>query len=138
MLVEARSQPSSINPEHYYDVASFMLDYARRFGCNLIVALEGVKSSSEGIVAFASRKNLLEKFREYHAKAMLESRVEGLTGLIVGLARIKGVDAIGLLASFIDESGIPILSSTLLRLIISAFKIKIPVFRDYSLHISTL
>jgi|GEM_PF-1589227 proteasome assembly chaperone (PAC2) family protein len=126
MLVEARSQPSSINPEHYYEVAGFILDYARRFGCNLIVALEGIKSSSEGIVAFASRKSLLEKLREYHVKAMLESRVEGLTGLIVGLARIKRMDTIGLLASFIDESSIPILSSTLLRLILSAFKIKVP------------
>jgi len=126
MLVEARSQPSSINPEHYYEVAGFVLDNARRFGCNLIVTLEGIKSSSEGIVAFASRKSLLEKLKEYHVKAMLESRVEGLTGLIVGLARIKGIDTIGLLASFIDESSIPILSSTLLRLILSAFKIKVP------------
>ncbi|MEM2740058.1 MAG: PAC2 family protein [Candidatus Bathyarchaeia archaeon] len=126
MMVEARIQLISMNPEPYYEVAGFMLDCIRRFGYKLIVVLDGGKSSSEGILAFASRRSLLSKLEGYHVKTMHVGRVEGLSGLIVGLARIKKMDAIGLLASFIDESSIPVVSSTLLGLILSAFKIRIP------------
>lgn len=126
MLIEARIQPISISPEPYYEVAGFMLDYIRRLRCKLIVVLDGVKSSSEGILAFASRRSLLSKLEGYHVKAMHGGRVDGLSGLIVGLAGMKNMDAIGLLASFIDESSIPVVSSTLLGLILSAFKIRIP------------
>ncbi|MBS7642552.1 MAG: PAC2 family protein [Candidatus Bathyarchaeia archaeon] len=125
ILVEARVQPSPVSPEPYYEIAGLILDYTRRYRCRLVVALDGIKSSSEDILAFASRRNLLDIFKGYNVKTISRSRVEGLSGLIVGLARIKKIDAVGLIASFVDESSIPVVSSTLLRLILSAFKIRL-------------
>lgn len=126
ILVEARAQLSSTNPEPYYEMAASILDYARKFRCKPIVVLDGVKSSSEEILVFASKRSLLTGFEGYNVKVMLRGKVENISGLIVGLAKVRKLDAIGLIASFIDESSIPILSSTLLRLILSVFKTKIP------------
>lgn len=125
MLVEARVQPSPISPEPYYEIAGLILDYTQRFRCKLVVALDGVKSSSEDILVFASRRSLLDLFKGYNVRVISRGRVEGLSGLIVGLARIRKIDALGLIAPFIDESSIPTVSSTLLRLILSAFKIRL-------------
>jgi proteasome assembly chaperone (PAC2) family protein len=83
-----------------YDVAMKMLKFLVRRGVRLIVTAGGHVSASESkrTIGFASSKQLLKKLEEAGCKkAEIGTPVVGLSGIILGLSSVMGVDAVCIL-----------------------------------------
>jgi len=83
-----------------YDVAMKMLKFLVKRGVRLIVTAGGHVSASESkrTTGFASNKQLLKKLEEAGCKkAEIGTPVVGLSGIILGLSSIMGVDAVCIL-----------------------------------------
>jgi proteasome assembly chaperone (PAC2) family protein len=83
-----------------YDVAMKMMRFLIKRGVRLIVTAGGHISASESkrAIGFASNKQLLKKLEEAGCrKAEIGTPVVGLSGIILGLSSIMGVDAVCIL-----------------------------------------
>ncbi|MBU5678355.1 MAG: proteasome assembly chaperone family protein [Candidatus Aenigmatarchaeota archaeon] len=98
-------------PEGYYDLSNAILDVARKFDVNLIITLGGLAreefSGKPRVVGAVNNEKLLERFKNYEIifDGNLVGSIVGVSGLLVGLAAIRGIDAISLLA---ETTGFPI------------------------------
>lgn len=109
IIVIGDSQAST--PEGYYDLSNAILDVAKKFNVNLIITLGGLAkeefSGKSRVVGAVNHEKLLEKFKNYEIifDGNLVGSIVGVSGLLIGLAGIKGMDAISLLA---ETTGFPI------------------------------
>jgi proteasome assembly chaperone (PAC2) family protein len=83
-----------------YDVAMKLLKFLVKKGVRLIVTVGGHVSATESkrAIGFASNKQLLKKLEEAGCKkAEVGTPVVGLSGIILGISSIMGVDAVCIL-----------------------------------------
>lgn len=90
-------QPTS--SEGQYEVASKILDLAKRYGVNLLITLGGFNGMDEGKTVGASTSEaLLKKLREEGVEVDLPGNpIVGITGILLSLAHFYGIDAVCLL-----------------------------------------
>lgn len=124
ILVESGSQPSPLHPEAYYEVAGMILSYGGSLGCRLFAVLDGYKSDVESMYVYGSSRRLISEFADSGVGIPANRRVAGLPAIIVGLAGVRRIDAVCLLASFRDEARVQAVASSLLRLLLSKLKIR--------------
>lgn len=110
IIVIGDSQAST--PEGYYDLSNAILDVAKKFNVSLIITLGGLAreefSGKPRVVGAVNDEKLLERFKNYDEiifDGNLVGSIVGVSGLLIGLAAIKGIDAISLLA---ETTGFPI------------------------------
>ncbi|MEM5812756.1 MAG: proteasome assembly chaperone family protein [Candidatus Aenigmatarchaeota archaeon] len=132
IIVIGDSQAST--PEGYYDLSNAILDVARKFNVNLIITLGGLAreefSGKPRVVGAVNNEKLLERFKNYEIifDGNLVGSIVGVSGLLVGLAAIRGIDAISLLA---ETTGFPIViadpigAEAVLRVLMNILDIKI-------------
>ncbi|MBO3839646.1 MAG: PAC2 family protein [Thermoproteota archaeon] len=88
-----------------YDVALKMLRFLIKRGVKLIVTVGGHVSATEsrGVIGFASRKELLRMLEEAGCRrAEMGTPVVGLSGIILGLSSIMGIDAVCVLGETVS------------------------------------
>lgn len=97
VLLTGDCQPTT--SEGQFEVASTVLDFAKLHGANLVVTLGGFSGANEDkIVGASTSKSLLKKLERSGVEVNLSgSPIVGMTGVLLSLARFKGVDAVCLL-----------------------------------------
>jgi uncharacterized protein (TIGR00162 family) len=85
----------------HYEVCGKVLDFVADYGCKLIVTLGGAMESkleNEVYVAATSQK-IAKDYVEKGAAIYEGGRIIGASGILVGLAKERGIDAVCLLGS---------------------------------------
>ncbi|MFQ6086236.1 MAG: PAC2 family protein [Candidatus Bathyarchaeia archaeon] len=82
-----------------YEVAASILDFSRRHKVRLLVTLGGFSGTDEKrIVGASTSDRLLEKLKQEGVKIDLsDNPIVGTTGILLSLARFKGIEALCLL-----------------------------------------
>ncbi|RLI22840.1 proteasome assembly chaperone family protein [Candidatus Bathyarchaeota archaeon] len=87
--------------EGQYEIATKITDYAKRKGVNLIVTLGGYRKEVEGTprvyVASTSEKLLEKALKSECIRSPSGNPIVGIAGILLGIARFKGIKALCLL-----------------------------------------
>ena len=101
VILTGNSQPPMDNVVAHYETCEDILDFAQKLGCNFLVTIGGVPVSSEKKEVYvAATSNELPA--ETMAKGGIiygKGRIMGVTGLLLGLAKERGLDGICLLGA---------------------------------------
>jgi proteasome assembly chaperone (PAC2) family protein len=101
IILTGNSQPPLDNVVAYYEICEEILDFAQKLGCNLIITLGGVPvSTDQKDVYIAATSNDLAA--DVMAKGGIiygKGRVMGVTGLLLGLAKERGLDGVCMLGA---------------------------------------
>ncbi|MEA2090577.1 MAG: PAC2 family protein, partial [Thermoproteota archaeon] len=99
LLLTGDDQAQTI--EGQYEVAACVLDFAEKCGVKTVVTIGGYRKEAEEkpkVVATATSPKLLSKAVEAGAIASSEGNpIVGIAGLLLGLTRFRGMDAVCLL-----------------------------------------
>jgi len=101
VIMTGDTQPSFDDVVAHYELCGETLDFVQKIGCNFIVTLGGApakEEKSQVYVAATTHKLALE-FMERGAVIYSKSRVVGATGLMLGLAKERGLDGVCFLGS---------------------------------------
>jgi len=101
IILTGDAQPSVDDITAHYELCGEILDFIERCGCRFIVTLGGLplpQPAREVYVAATSPK-LATDFVEKGALIYGRGRIMGATGLLLGLAKKRGLDGIALLGA---------------------------------------
>jgi len=101
IILTGNSQPSLDNVTAHYEICEELLDYAQKLGSNTIITIGGVPISSEkkDVYVAATSTELTTKIMEKGCIIYGKGRIMGATGLLLGLAKERGLDGICLLGA---------------------------------------
>jgi len=103
IILAGDSQPSLEDVIAHYEICGEILDFAEKYGCKFIVTMGGVPTSRPGeevYVAATSEKLTVENVKK-GAVPYGKGKIMGATGLLLGLAKERGLEGICLLGSTI-------------------------------------
>ncbi|KYH42740.1 MAG: 3-isopropylmalate dehydratase [Candidatus Bathyarchaeota archaeon B63] len=107
--------------EGQYEVASLIFDYAEKKNVNLIITLGGYQRDVKGkprVFASATGRDILEAAERLGAKSSPSgSPIIGAAGILAGLAKFRGIDALCLLAETQGHRPDPKAAKSLLSLL---------------------
>ena len=94
-------QPQLDNVVADYEICEEILDFAQRLGCGFVVTVGGVPVSSEkkDVYVAATSNKLAAGIMEKGSIIYGKGRIMGVTGLLLGLAKKRGLDGICLLGA---------------------------------------
>ncbi|MFQ6085071.1 MAG: PAC2 family protein [Candidatus Bathyarchaeia archaeon] len=100
IILTGDMQPMFQYGKAYYEINGRALDVSQRFGCNMVVTLGGIPSTRRGEIHLActSRETRDLLTRKYDVKSY-NGRIVGAAGLLPGLAKLRGLEAISLLVT---------------------------------------
>jgi len=103
IILTGDSPPSLDDVIAHYEVCSEILDFAEKHGCKFIVTMGGVPTSRHGeeVYVAATSEELAEENVKKGAMLYGKGRIVGATGLLLGLAKERGLEGICLLGSTI-------------------------------------
>ena len=100
MILIGETQPPIEDLSSYYEICGSILDFIKDFNCSFIVTLDGFPSTfiqKDVYVAGTSDKIALE-YASLGAKVYSKKRIVGLSGLLLGMAKLHGIEGICLLS----------------------------------------
>lgn len=99
VILTGDSQPPFDNPVAHYEICTDILDFIERLGCSSVITVGGVpiKDQKRDVYVAATSHNLAAEVMEKGAIIYGKGRIMGATGLLLGLAKEKGMDGICLL-----------------------------------------
>ena len=85
----------------HYEVCGKVLDFVADYGCNFIVTLGGAMESKlkKEIYLAATSPKIAQDFIEKGATIYEGDRIIGASGILLGLAKERGIDGVCLLGS---------------------------------------
>ncbi len=87
---------NQFDARQFYSTIEHVVSVAKRLGAAQLIAIDGtIGSEMEKIKVFASRPSLARKAAVHGATILEKKVVRGYVGVMVGLARIRGLDSIG-------------------------------------------
>jgi uncharacterized protein len=94
------AQPSSSESEHV--LAEYLIDYAKdKFELSQLVTLgayvTGTRSNEPRVFATGTRREITQKLETAGCILMRDGGITGMNGLLLGMAKMKGVDGYSLL-----------------------------------------
>ena len=101
IILTGDTQPSLEDLVAHYETCGEILDFIGKYGCRLIVTIGGVPTpepKGEIYVAATSQK-LASNIAEKGATTYGKGRIIGATGLLLGLAKTRGLKALCLLGA---------------------------------------
>ncbi|MFC1486352.1 PAC2 family protein [Thermoproteota archaeon] len=101
IILTGDSQPSMEDTVAHYDICNEIMNFAETHGSKIIVTMGGVSTpnpANEVYIAATSEK-LARKYLEKGIKVYSEGRISGATGLLLGLAKMRGLKGICLLGA---------------------------------------
>ncbi|MGQ9514995.1 MAG: PAC2 family protein [Thermoproteota archaeon] len=85
-----------LDAKQFYDTIEHVVSLAKRLGAAQLIAVDGILGSeNEKIKVFASRPSLVRKAATYGATVLGKKIVGGYVGVMVGIARMFGLDSVG-------------------------------------------
>lgn len=101
IVMTGDTQPSFDDVVAHYQVCSEILDFVEEYGCSFLVTIGGVPISEEKAQVYvaATSPRLTTEFMEKGAVIYSKGKILGATGLMVGLARERGIEGITLLGA---------------------------------------
>ncbi len=115
--------------EGQYEVADAILEYAVKLGVKTIVTIGGYRQEAEKapqVVAVSTRSELLE--RAVGAKAVASpagNPIVGTAGLLLGLAKFRGIDALCLLGETRGYLPDPVAARSVIEVLEGMFGLKV-------------
>ena len=127
LLLTGDSQPG--NPDSEYILAEEILDIAARFNARQVFTLAayitGVFVEKPRIFGTATDKDIVQSFREKEISAMDGGSITGMNGIMIGIAKIRGMKGACLLG---ETSGYVVdarASKSLLEILLSMIGLKV-------------
>jgi uncharacterized protein (TIGR00162 family) len=127
LLLTGDSQPA--NPDSEYMLAEEILDIAAKFNTQQVFTLAayitGVFVDKPRIFGTATDANIVKSFREQNISAMDGGSITGMNGLIIGIAKLRGMKGMCLLG---ETSGYVVdakASKSILQTLLSIVGIKV-------------
>ncbi|MEM1659568.1 MAG: PAC2 family protein [Candidatus Bathyarchaeia archaeon] len=101
IILTGDTQPSFDDVVAHYEICSAILDFVEKFGCRFIITLGGVASKGEEnrIYVAATSPTLATDFMKRGATVYSKGRIVGAAGLLLGLAKERGIDGLCILAA---------------------------------------
>lgn len=101
VVLTGDSQPSLDNVVAHYEICEEILDFVQKLGCDFVVTVGGVPVSSErkDVYVAATSNELAAEVMEKGGIIYGKGRIMGATGLLLGLAKERGLDGICLLGA---------------------------------------
>jgi hypothetical protein len=101
IIMTGDTQPSFDDVVAHYDLCGETLDFVQKNGCKFLVTLGGapVKEEKAQVYVAATSQRLATEFMEKGAVIYSKGRVVGATGLMLGLAKERGLEGICLLGA---------------------------------------
>lgn len=100
MILIGETLPPIEDLPSYYEICGSIVDFIKDFSCSFIITLDGFPATymrGDIYVAGTSEKIALE-YASLGAKIYSNRRIIGLPGLLLGIAKIHGIDGICLLS----------------------------------------
>ncbi|HID90658.1 TPA: proteasome assembly chaperone family protein, partial [Candidatus Bathyarchaeota archaeon] len=124
IILTGDTQPMFQYGRAYYEINDGSLDLVKKLGCKLVVTLGGIPSEKKGEIYVAATSKGAMLLLNGHDVEMYEGRIVGAAGLLPGLAKLRGLDAMSILVTtrpFIPDKRA---ASTLFKFIIKALGIQ--------------
>lgn len=101
VVLTGNLQPPLDNVTAHYKICEELLDFAQKLGCEFVVTIGGVPVSTDRKEVFvaATSNELAAKVMEEGGVIYGKGRILGATGLLLGLAKERGIDGICLLGA---------------------------------------
>jgi uncharacterized protein (TIGR00162 family) len=101
IIMTGDTQPSFDDVLAHYEVCSEILNFLQKYKCSLFITMGGVPMTEEKAQVYvaATSPQLATEFMEKGAVLYIKGRIMGATGLMLGLAKERGLNGICLLGS---------------------------------------
>ncbi len=101
IIMTGDTQPSFEDVVAHYELCGNILDFVAKYGCSLVVTMGGVPSSENTarVYVAATSPRLAVDFMEKGAVIYGKGRIVGATGLMLGMAKERGLEGICLLGA---------------------------------------
>jgi hypothetical protein len=101
IIMTGDTQPSFDDVVAHYELCDGILDFVEKYGCSFIITIGGVPISEDKAQVYvaATSPRLATEFMEKGAVIYSKGRIMGATGLMLGLAKERGINGICLLGA---------------------------------------
>ena len=101
IILTGDSQPSIEDALAHYDLCDEIVNFAEKHGSKFIVTMGGVSTPKPGgeVYIAATSEKLAQKHLDKGVKIYSEGRIIGATGILLGLAKRRGLQGICLLGA---------------------------------------
>ncbi|MCK4313268.1 proteasome assembly chaperone family protein [Candidatus Bathyarchaeota archaeon] len=101
MIMTGDTQPSFDDVVAHYELCSEILDFAEKHDCGFIITMGGVPISEDKAQVYVSATSpkLAAEFMEKGAVIYSKGRIMGASGLMLGLAKERGLEGLCLLGT---------------------------------------
>ena len=92
IILTGDTQPSIEDVNVHYELGSEILDIAEEFGCDTVITVGGIpfQNPNKEVYVAATSSKLASELVEKGALLYSKGRIMGATGLLLGLAKIRG------------------------------------------------
>lgn len=101
IILTGDSQPALEDIPAYYELCSDILDFVLDLGCKSIITMDGAPTTqpTKEIYVAATNKDFAKEYAAKGAVAYNRRRIIGISGLLLGLAKKRGLEGVCLLGS---------------------------------------
>ena len=101
IVLTGDTQPSVEDVNAHYELGGKILDIAEQFGCDTIITVGGVpvQNPNREVFVAATSPRLASELTEKGALLYSKGRIMGATGILLGLAKVRGWTGICLLGA---------------------------------------
>ena len=101
IILTGDSQPSLDDVAAHYELCGEILEFAEKYGCKFIVTTGGVPVASpeKTVYVAATSDELAKDYMDKGAVIYGKGRIMGATGLLLGLAKNRGLDGVCMLGA---------------------------------------
>jgi len=101
VIMTGDTQPSFDDVVAHYELCSEILDFVQKYDCDFIITIGGVPMSEDKAQVYvaATSPRLAAEFMEKGAVIYSKGRILGATGLMLGLAKERGLEGLCLLGT---------------------------------------
>jgi uncharacterized protein (TIGR00162 family) len=101
VIMTGDTQPSFDDVVAHYELCDEILDFVEKFDCDFIITIGGVPMSEDKAQVYvaATSPRLAAEFMEKGAVIYSKGRILGATGLMLGLAKERGLEGLCLLGT---------------------------------------
>jgi uncharacterized protein (TIGR00162 family) len=113
-IVVLTGDSQSVTSDGHYEISEAIVNFAEGLGIRKIITMggfaEGKEIATPRVIGAVSDKSLIKKFGKFSIDFGKEHQIGtivGASGLVVGLAKLKGIDAVCLMG---ETAGLPLMT----------------------------
>ncbi|HDO42212.1 MAG TPA: hypothetical protein ENH03_04860 [Candidatus Bathyarchaeota archaeon] len=104
LILTGDTQPPAEDIPAYYEICGDILDFVSKIGCKFIITVDGipVTYAQRAIYVAGTSGEVAEKYALMGAKVYTSGKIIGMSGLLLGLAKVRGLSGVCLLSPILD------------------------------------